>query len=85
MRTCKKCGCYLPDGRFACLACGYDESVYIPYPLETRSSSVNPMDMVYAPPDMTTISGSEGNIVHDKAGNKCYISDGDNMIEVYIV
>lgn len=25
MRCCKACGCYLPDGVFACLACGFDE------------------------------------------------------------
>lgn len=26
MRCCKVCGCYLPDGVYVCLACGFDEN-----------------------------------------------------------
>ena len=42
MRTCKKCGCYLPDGINTCLACSYNPAeeqtpsypkiIYSPYP-----------------------------------------------------
>jgi len=27
MRTCSECGCYLPDGKTECLACGHDAAL----------------------------------------------------------
>ena len=31
MRTCSECGCYLPDGRTECLACGHDDARHSPF------------------------------------------------------
>ena len=31
MRTCSECGCYLPDGKTECLACGHDNTRRSPF------------------------------------------------------
>lgn len=55
MRCCKVCGCYLPDGRTACLACGFDEA--------TRYTDTRPE---YTSPMMLTVARVRAQIANSK-------------------
>lgn len=78
---CKKCGCYIPDGKSSCLACGYDEAVEAKRIAEEQAAaargkgffshktSSSASAAAYAPEPEATTGGGEPGEYHGKAGN----------------
>lgn len=81
MRCCVKCGCYLPDKEFSCLACGFDNKSKLNSAGGTGGHAKlskpekNPMLSVFTP-IMPTLTENSRTIVRK------YRSLGDGIVEI---